>query len=555
MLVTQLRDYQEDIIHDTFLAWDDGHRNVLLQLPTGAGKTVTFTEIIRRANVPTVVLAHRLELVSQTSLALARAGIQHGLMSPAEAIRSIIQLHLQTQGKSFFNPTSSILVASVDTLIRRDPNWLSRVKLVVVDEAAHVLRDNKWGRAVDMFPSARGLLVTATPLRADGRGLGRQGDGIADVLIEGPSMRQLITRGYLSEYRVFAPPNNLDLSPVTITASGDYSPKPLSAAVTKAHITGNIVEHYKRHGGGQVGRPPLGITFAVSVEAAQELATAYTAAGVPAVCLHADTGISERAAIMRQFREGNIQQLVNVDILAEGVDVPAVSCVSLARPTASYGLHMQQIGRGLRPAEGKKHAIILDHVGNVTRHGMPDEPRVWSLESRDRKSRGNTGTIPLRTCLNIECVAVFPRNLDRCPYCRHPVPLPKERATPAQVEGNLQELTAGALKTITDEIKRIESAPRIPFGASSVVAASVVKKHNARQDAQTEVKKVIAQWAGIWHKYGESDSEIQRRFWFRFGIDVLTAQTLSASEALELIDKIKDASFDALLELVEPKTY
>ena len=534
----KLRDYQQNISDDVYQAWEGGARNVLVQSHTGGGKTVILTDIVQRANVPTVIIAHRLELVSQLSLALARAEIQHGLVLPTPAIQEVIKLHFglfegkQRGMRHYYTPRGSILVASVDTLIRRDPSWLDKVKLVVIDEAAHVLRSNKWGKALDMFPNARSLLVTATPLRADGKGLGRDAEGVADVLIEGPSMRELIDRGYLSPFRIFAPPNNLDLSPVAVTASGDYSPKPLNAAVSKARITGDIVEHFKRLGGN------LGITFAVSVDAAHELAAAYNDAGVPAVCLHADTGISERAAIMRQFREGRIRQLVNVDILAEGVDVPAVSCVSLCRPTMSYGLHMQQIGRALRPAEGKT-AIILDHVGNVLRHGLPDVPREWTLETRDRKSRGKPVGIPLRTCLNLACVAVFERIRDRCPYCSHPVPLPKERATPAQVDGNLQELCAESLHALTKEIKRIDSAPRIPFGAHGAVEGSIIKKHHARQEAQAQLREAIAAWAGVWHAHGESDTEILRRFWFQFGVDTLTAQTLSTAEALVLVDKIR----------------
>lgn len=533
MSTTILRNYQKDLTDRVFGAWKDGHRNVLVQSHTGSGKTVMLTHIVAAAAVPTVIIAHRIELVSQLSLALARAQITHSLVLPDEAIRSVVQLHLQYGPRHYFSPTASVIVASVDTLIRRTPTWVDRIKLVVIDEAAHVLKDNKWGRAIGMFPYAKGLLVTATPLRADGRGLGTIGDGIADVLIEGPSMKELIKDGYLSNYRIFAPPNTLDLSPVTITAGGDYSPDPLRKAVNRARITGDIVEHYKRHAGNG-----LGITFAVSVEAAQELAAAYEASGVSAVCLHADTGISERAAIMRRFREGNIRQLVNVDILAEGVDVPAVSCVSMARPTASYGLYMQQIGRALRPAEGKGHAIILDHVGNVVKHGLPDTPRIWTLASIDRKSRGLGGGIPLRTCLNLMCVAVFERVLDRCPYCKHPIPLPKERSSPAHVEGNLRELTAEIVNAIVGEIARIESAPRIPRGVNGVIASSIVKKHHARQDAIRVLKDSIAIWAGIWHTKGESDTEILRRFWFTFNIDTLTAQTLSTKDALELKERI-----------------
>ena len=533
MSITILREYQKNLIESTFTAWDSGATNVLVQSHTGSGKTIMLTEIVRRVNLPTVIVAHRLELVSQLSLALARAQVQHSLIISDNSIPSSIRLHLSIGKKHYFNPAARVMVASVDTLVRRKLAWAQQIKLVVIDEAAHVLRDNKWGKAVSMFPNARGLFVTATPTRADGRGLGRNADGLVDVLIEGPSMRKLIDDGYLSKYRIFAPPNNLDLSPVRITATGDYSPEPLKETVRRAKITGDIVDHYIRHAQGE-----LGITFAVSVEAAQELANAYEGAGVPAVCLHADIGITERASIMRRFREGIIKQIVNVDILAEGVDVPAVRCVSLGRPTMSYGLLRQQIGRALRPSEGKQHAIILDHVGNIMRHGLPDASCVWTLESKDRKSRSTT-TIPLRTCLNSECVAVFLRVLDRCPYCSHPIPLHKERATPAQVEGDLRELDYSMLSTLNKEIARIDGAPRIPHGAGAVVTSSIIKKHNARQEAQRQLREVIAQWAGVHHAEGESDSEIQRRFYYTFGIDILTAQTLGTKEAQTLIDTIR----------------
>lgn len=531
-----LRNYQKSLIDEVFTAWDDGHTNVLVQSHTGSGKTVILTEIVKRANVPTIIVAHRLELVSQLSLALARAEIQHNILSPLDSISAIISTQLQLEHKHYYNPRACVTIASVDTLIRRQPTWCDDIQLVVIDEAAHVLQKNKWGKAVNMFPQARGLLVTATPLRADGKGLGRNADGIADVLLEGPSMRELIAGGHLSEYRIYAPPNSLDLTPVSLSASGDFSPDPLRKAVTKASITGDVIEHFKRLGG------HLGITFAVSVEAAQELTAAYNEAGIPAICLHASTGVLERTSIMRQFRAGTIRQLVNVDILAEGVDVPAVSCVSLCRPTASYGLYMQQIGRALRPAEGKTHAIILDHVGNVMRHGLPDVPRTWTLAAQDRRSRTTSSAIPLRTCLNTTCVAVFERHRDRCPYCNHPIPLPKTRALPDHVEGNLQELLPDSLKRITDEIARIERAPRIPRNVSGIVASSIIKRHHMRQDTQNRLKEVIALWAGIYHAHGESDSEIQRRFWFNFGIDILSAQTLSTPDALKLIQRLVDNS-------------
>jgi len=146
-----LRPYQNQLIDAVFNAWEDDKPTVLVQSHTGSGKTVMLTEIVRRANVPTVIIAHRIELVSQLSLALARAQIAHNIVSPTASISEIIQLHLQNGPRHYFNPTASVVVASVDTLIRRSPPWADNIKLVVFDEAAHVLRSNKWGTAAFMF--------------------------------------------------------------------------------------------------------------------------------------------------------------------------------------------------------------------------------------------------------------------------------------------------------------------------------------------------------------------------------------------------------------------
>jgi len=209
------------------------------------------------------------------------------------------------------------------------------VTLCVIDEGHHVLKDNKWGTAFQIFPNAKGLLVTATPDRADGKGLGRHADGLVDAMIEGPTMRDLINQGYLTDYRVFAPPSDLDLSQVTTSADGDYNKAKLKAAVRKSHVIGDVVTHYLR-----IAPNKLGITFATDVETATDIAAQFNAQGVPAAVVSAKTSDADRVAILRRFKNRELLQLVNVDLFGEGFDLPAIEVVSMARPTQSYGFYV-----------------------------------------------------------------------------------------------------------------------------------------------------------------------------------------------------------------------
>lgn len=529
----ELRDYQLDVIHNTYAAWNSGHQNVGAQLATGGGKTVLFSKIVADHPGAAIVIAHRVELVSQISLTLAKYGIRHNLIAQKSAIREICTLHVNELGKAFYSPYSKIYVAGVDTLIRLplDTPWFKQITLVVQDEAHHVLKKNKWGKAASLFPNAKGFYPSATPLRADGCGLGRHADGIVDALILGPSMRDLINRGYLTDYRIFAPPSNLDLSSVTIGASGDYSNSKLRDATSKSTITGDIVDHYLKIAPGK-----LGVTFTVSIEEAARIAQAFKASGVPAECISSKTPDLLRAHIMRRFRNREVLQLVNVDLLGEGVDVPAIEVVSFGRATASYATYSQQLGRSLRPMPGKTHAIIIDHVGNVLRHGLPDSPRLWSLDARDRKARTTPlDVIPLKTCDN--CFAVYSRYLRVCPHCGH-YTIPKQRSTPEQVDGDLTELSQDTLAALRGEINRIDSVPRIPQGLSGPAQLAIANRHKERFLMQKELRENIALWAGKHKQNGLDDSEIYRRFYFNFGIDVLTAQTLNANDSKKLIDNI-----------------
>lgn len=563
----RLRPYQSDNKDDIYNAWDRGAENVLSVNPTGSGKTVIFSDVIHDEKNASCAIAHRQELVSQISIALARNDIRHRIIGPKNVVRLVVGMHMAESGMSYYDPSAPCAVAGVDTLVRRGDElapWLNSVKLWVQDEAHHVLKANKWGTAAAMFPNARGLGVTATPDRADGKGLGRDNDGLFDKMVEGPQMRDLINMGYLTDYRVFAPKTeDLDLANVTVSkVTGDYNPNKLKTAIRKSHVIGDVVKHYLRIAPGK-----LGITFATDVETATEIAAQFNLAGVPAAVVSAKTPDAERVAILRKFKNRELLQLVNVDLFGEGFDLPAIEVVSMARPTQSYALYCQQFGRALRlmisailsgawdtytdaqrrdhiAASSKPHAIIIDHVGNIDRHLLPDKPRVWSMDRREKRGNSNTtGDIPMRACP--ECTGSYERVFSKCPYCGFK-PVPGVRSGPEQVDGDLIELSADALAAMRGEMDRVDMSPadaRAEMAAKYMPEIGIragVKRHVARQEMQEALRASIAWWAGWQRAAGRSDSESYKRFYFAFGIDVLSAQSLNTKEALTLAEKINN---------------
>lgn len=530
------RDYQIALENAAYAEWHAGKKNVMAVLPTGSGKTFTFSRIIRAFDAWACAIAHRGELVSQMSVALARVGVRHRVVGPAALARRCSQAHIDELDANYVNPNARVAVAGVDTLVRlpASDELFRQARLWVQDEAHHVLADNKWGRACAMFPNALGLGVTATPTRADGKGLGRHADGLMDSLVIGPTMRELINQGFLTDYRIFAPPSDLDLSQVTTTATGDFSPPKLSAARRQSHITGDVVQHYLRIAPGK-----RGVTFDVDIESATATAAAFNAAGVPAAVVTGDTEDGLRAEILRRFRRGELLQLVNVDLFGEGFDLPAIEVVSFARPTMSFALYCQQFGRALRLMEGKQFAIIIDHVGNVLRHGLPDAPRAWSLDRRERRARAAANDVmPTRVCLNPACMGVYERILPLCPYCGFE-PVPGQRSAPEFVDGDLYELDPQTLAKLRGEQERIDGAPVFPKGVGDIVAGAIKRSHWERQQSQKALRDCIALWAGWRTHLGEDTRVSYRRFFHTFGVDVQTAKTLGSPEALQLTEKIQ----------------
>ncbi len=403
---------------------------------------------------------------------------------------------------------------------------------VVVHNCHHVLSGNKWGNAVTLFPRARGVGVTATPIRADRKSLHVSQGGVFHDMVLGPSMRDLINRGALCDYRIFVPPQSIDTSQIKIGSTGDYSQPGLRDAAHQSQIVGDVVSHYLKF-----ARGLRGITFVVDVEQAIETADAFNSAGVPAMAVSAKTPDAVRAEAVKKLRDGKVFQLVNVDLFGEGFDVPAVECVSMARPTMSYGLYVQQFGRALRPLDGKSHGIVIDHVGNVKRHGLPDAPRKWSLyqDERGKRAKRDERITPITSCL--ACFLAYEATHSACPHCGYK-PEPQGRGKPEQVDGDLVELDASVLAELRGESDRIMGDAQIPHGATPVIEGSVKKQWARRQSAQTELRRRMALWGGMRRDMGDTDSMMQRRFFFRFGVDVMTAQTLNAADAERLSDEI-----------------
>jgi superfamily II DNA or RNA helicase len=554
-----LYDFQEQVKNETYARWQEPDVfNVIASMATGGGKTVTFCQIVQDFNAPACIIAHRQELVSQASLALNRAGIQHDIIAQSATRQAIIRVHYDTDGDSHFRRGAPIRVAGVDTLLNHDltDRWLSQVGLVVPDEGHHVQRENKWGKTIGMLPNARGFFPTAHPLRADGRGLGRNSDGLGDAIVVGPHARLLINRGFLTDYRLFCPSSDIDFHNLDVGPSGEYSAPKLQAVTHASNtIVGDVVKSYLKLAPGK-----LGVTFAVDVKGkngAQAIAAAYNAAGVPAQVITANTPIAVRADYMRQFRARLLLQLVSVDCLGEGVDVPAIEVVSMVRKTASFQLYAQQFGRALRVMVGDEHqrnwgsytdeqrliviansakpkAIIIDHVGNYAFHGLPDVPRTYSLDRAECRARPKAGPESLKACP--QCTQAFERFLSTCPYCGF-APEPRGRGTPEQVEGDIIELSPEVLASLRGEIALLDGSA--PDYGRDVVGNSVRKNHHNKQSAQLTLRGVMAIWAGWRFKLGENMKDANRRFWYTYGMDVLTAQTLGVKDAAELQARIQ----------------
>lgn len=541
-----LRDYQQDVVDKIYKSWQSGNRNVCAVLPTGAGKTLVFSKIIadhKAHNQNCAAIAHRNELVSQMSCSLAMLGVQHRVIASSGTVGQIIHKHREKFGKSFVNPSERTAVIGVDTFVSRMDSlksWAQQIDLWVQDESHHLLTNNKWGKTINSFVNARGLGVTATPCRADGQGLGRWADGFMDDIIIGPTTRYLIEKGYLADYEIVCPKSDLNVENSPLSANGDWSNQTLRKAAKKSKIVGDVVSNYIKYANGRKA-----IVFATDVDTAEEIAQDFIASGINAASLNGKSVASYREQSIRQFESGNLQVLVNVDLFDEGLNIECCDVVIMARPTASLGKYLQAIGRALRPMPGKT-ALIIDHVSNVIRHGLPDMQREWTLNRRERraKSLADPDEIPLTVCKN--CLKPYEKFRTVCPYCGFEKPLPEPQSRSIEmVEGDLILLTRETLErmrrgTILESPGAI--ANRVNRVAGPIAARSVANRQMEKIAAQDELKEAIAQWAAIERLQGFNDREIYRKFYLTIGLDVLSALDGSHSrqDFINMANRIKE---------------
>lgn len=428
----QLRSYQSGAVQGVRQSYLTGHRAPLLVLPTGGGKTIVFSYIASTSasrGKKALILVHRIELLRQTYEKLSWAGVRTGLVNPN------------------YTPdiTAPVQVASVQTLARRmDYLKAFNPDLIIIDESHHATAGT-WRKCIEAVPSARILGVTATPVRGDGKGLGVQAGGIFDDLILGPSTKELISLGFLVQPIVYAPAQRLDFSGIKISL-GDYDKKEIELRVDKPTITGDAVAHYTQLCAGSPA-----VAFCISVAHAEHVAAEFRAAGYRAHAVDGSMDDDERKRILAGLGNGQVQVVTSCDLISEGTDIPAIACAILLRPTQSEGLFLQQVGRALRPSDGKERAIILDHVGNCFVHGMPDDNREWSLDGEIRRKRGkkNEPTIPVKQCP--KCYAVH-NPAPQCPVCQHVYDVAAREVN--QVDGELQQITPEHAAKISKEKRR-----------------------------------------------------------------------------------------------------
>lgn len=381
----QLRDYQQKGLDEIRRLYRSGVKRVLLHLATGGGKTLCFCTIIKNSaekGKKALVVVRGTQLIKQASDRLTREGVEHGIMQGANSCRSWLPIQ----------------VCSIDTLYRR--RTAPEADLIVIDEA-HQTSGNGYKWFLEQYQDAYILAVSATPHLKKGM------RHVADAVVYPITIQDLIDQGYLCRPRYFAP-EKPDLTGVQIVGD-DYNEAQLSEVMRKQGLTGKIVQTWKEKAADRIT-----LCFCVSVAHSQMVRDQFREAGIAAEHVDANTPEDERTALYEKLARGEIRVLCNVGVLTTGFDCPPVSCLIIARPTMSYNLHIQIIGRGTRISPGKQDFLVLDHAGNVFKHDRIEREEACQLDPPKRK-KGDMREASVRECEN--CLAVYSARAKECPEC------------------------------------------------------------------------------------------------------------------------------------------
>lgn len=403
----KLRPYQQRLIDDIRASLRNGNNSVVAVLGCGGGKSICIATIARSATEKenrVLLIVHRKELCKQLEDTFRKVGVDMSLCDV-------------------------MMVQTASRRLRKLPNY----DLIITDEGHHSTA-NTYRKIYDYYSEATRISVTATPIRLNKGGLG---DVYSD-LITSVSTKWLIENGYLAPYKYYSV-KLADTSGLH-TVAGEFKQDEVAELMQNSEIYGDTVKQWKRLAEGKKT-----IVYCASVEAAKMTAERFSAEGYNSVAIDGKTPQSERESAMERFRNGETTILCNCELFGEGLDVPDCECVVLLRPTASLVLHIQQSMRSMRYKPGKT-AIIIDHVGNCYRHGLPDDDREWSLEPKHKQEN----IVKIRECKN--CFAVYPPTKARCPYCGAEATTEIRKTDKKTIEVDLVELKR------TEEIKNTDYA-------------------------------------------------------------------------------------------------
>ncbi len=392
-----LRGYQREMLGRINEAWRSC-RSVMVQMPTGTGKTVLMTEVIRTWTIDhgpltILIVAHRRELIEQIRQTLDRRTKEQVFDRRTEEQKDIDR---RTEGQVFSDKRteehSFVTVTSIQKLSRAEENDLLLAKeysLIIIDEAHHALAKT-YRQLWERWPEAKFLGLTATPCRLSGEGF----EDLFDVLLQGEDIQWFIDQKWLSDFEyVSARPDSLVMHQIgglrKRGADGDYQTKEMVTVMDVPESIAHLYDSYEAFAWGKKG-----IVYAIDRAHASHIAAYYQSKGVRCAVIDSQTPAVERAQIVEKYKASpcSVDVIVNVDIFSEGFDCPEVEFIQLARPTLSLSKYLQQVGRGMRVSEGKDCVLILDNVGLYQRFGLPTDCRDWCQMFHGRMAgKGQTG--------------------------------------------------------------------------------------------------------------------------------------------------------------------
>lgn len=415
----ELRNYQNDLVDGIKQSILNGNKHIMVQSPPRSGKTVVMAHIAKSATDKgntVLFFSHRKEINEQVVNTFKRNGVDMNLVT------------IDSVGK-----------------ISRRLEILTQPSLILIDEAHHV-KAKTYLKIIEHFKDSVILMFTGTPVRLDGSGF----DDIADDLIIGKSVKWLQKNGNIAPFKYYAP-SLVDTTRLKKRA-GEFTKASIDESMKRV-IYGDVIAHYEK-----LAKGKQAIIYTHSVETSESVSNAFKSAGYTSIAISGKTPRETRERAMRAFRDGELKIMVNCELFTEGIDLPNVDVCIMLRPTQSLSLYLQFAMRALNPRDGKK-AILIDHVGNVDRHGLPNADRDWSLKGIEKtKKKTKLGEPTTRTCDN--CYATFWSVERICPMCGHENKPTKEEIEiirEIQLEERRQEVASKVETFVTsDQCQTVE---------------------------------------------------------------------------------------------------